>query len=557
MRLGQKNLLYSMVLAGVMMLFLIGYFICMLPSLYVDHMAEQNLKSAYEQHMAYMKNGSYQDVGVKNTTACFSLEIPMEGNLILVTGKAFSAEIKVRDQRLLELLDRCREKLENSGLSAGKTEDTGRDGRGTAIAGGEAPGFGLAEEMEELGEILKASVEKDSTLPVEIRLLYSGTAEEDFFNESMRIHSYSGGPVIFEFGIEDIYNRYTNYVAVEETENSMVFSVLPIVAPNVNEIRPVVLGSLPMLGAVILLLVLLFSQMYSGGIVGPILRLVRHTREMEHAQNSGVKRLSEEWPDRKDEVRELADTLDDFYAQIRESYRELEEKNQELKEENRRQEVFLRASSHQLKTPVAAALLLVEGMINDIGRYRDTKVYLPKVKEQLLSMRSMVEDILYLNHCGQDGRLLQVDVGRLLEERLRSCQVELTEKGISAEFCGQKDLVVCTDETMIVQILDNLLSNAVKYTPREGSVRILPEACNREGKPGIRIENSGVTIPGELLPHVFEPFVSGSHEKNAASDSHGLGLYIASYYAKKLGITLRVENGDNCVVASVVFPQET
>ncbi len=492
MRLGQKNLLYSMVLAGVMMLFLIGYFICMLPSLYVDHVAEQNLKSAYEQHMAYMKNGSYQDVGVKNTTACFSLEIPMEGNLILVTGKAFSAEIKVRDQRLLELLDRCREKLENSGLSAGKTEDTGRDGRGTVIAGGEAPGFGLTEEMEELGEILKASVEKDSALPVEIRLLYRGRAEEDFFNESLRIHSYSGGPVIFEFGIEDIYNRYTNYVAVEETENSMVFSVLPIVAPNVNEIRPVVLGSLPMLGAV-----------------------------------------------------------------IRESYRELEEKNQELKEENRRQEVFLRASSHQLKTPVAAALLLVEGMINDIGRYRDTKVYLPKVKEQLLSMRSMVEDILYLNHCGQDGRLLQVDVGRLLEERLRSCQVELTEKGISAEFCGQKDLVVCTDETMIVQILDNLLSNAVKYTPREGSVRILPEACNREGKPGIRIENSGVTIPRELLPHVFEPFVSGSHEKNAASDSHGLGLYIASYYAKKLGITLRVENGDNCVVASVVFPQET
>ena len=44
---------------------------------------------------------------------------------------------------------------------------------------------------------------------------------------------------------------------------------------------------------------------------------------------------------------------------------ELEEKNRELAEENERQEIFLRSSSHQLKTPIAAALLLVDGMLNE------------------------------------------------------------------------------------------------------------------------------------------------------------------------------------------------
>lgn len=576
MKLGRKNLLYSMALAGILMLLLIGYFICMLPSLYVNHVMEQNLKSIREQHKAYMETGSYEGVGVRNVTACFSLEIPREGNLILVTGKAFSAEIQVRDQGLAEILDRCRVKLETNGYSSREKAETDPlnvqagegqagsvwEGKKTDFAmavgkiSGRADKFGLAEEMEELAEMLKDSIGNNSAFPVEIRLLPTGGAEGEFFNESVRVHSYSEGFVIIESCIEDAHNRFANYMALEKTENSLVISVLPVVAPDVNEIRPVVLGSLPMLGAVIVLLVLLFSQMYSGGIVSPILRLVRHTREMEQVKDSAVKPLAEEWPNRKDEVRELADTLDDFYMQIRESYRKLEEKNRELKEENRRQEVFLRASSHQLKTPIAAALLLVEGMINEIGRYKETKIYLPKVKEQLLSMRRMVEDILYLNRYSGDGRLLRVEVGRLLEERLRSCQVELAERRISVELYGQEEFAVCADEVMIVQILDNLLSNAVKYTPEKGAVRIFLESCNGDGKPEIRIENSGVTIPEDLLPHVFEPFVRGSHENNAASDSHGLGLYIASFYAKKLGVALSVRNEGNCVVSSVIFPSE-
>ena len=65
MGLRQKNLLYSMVLAGVMMLFLIGYFIYMLPSLYVEHVMEQNLRSIREQHTAYMEKGSY-DGGMRS-----------------------------------------------------------------------------------------------------------------------------------------------------------------------------------------------------------------------------------------------------------------------------------------------------------------------------------------------------------------------------------------------------------------------------------------------------------------------------------------------------------
>lgn len=532
MRLGKKNLLYSMALAGVMLLFLVGYFMYMLPSLYVDYMMEQNLKSIRLQHQTYMEQGSYEGIRVKNSTACISVEFPREGDFFLVTGKAFSARFQIRDERLRRILDSCRERL--------------FEARGD-LQTGEA--LDLEEELRQLGEIFQESVAEEQKLPVSVEWS-SLPYETEYRNESVKIHTYSGGLCIYETGVEDFSNRYTNYIAFEKTGERLVLSLLPVVSPDVDEIRPVVLQSLPMLGAVILLLVLLFSQMYSRGIVRPILELVLHTERMRYTKDFSVERFSQGESSGGDEVQELADTIDDLYQQIRESYRQLEEKNRELAEENERQEIFLRASSHQLKTPIAAALLLVDGMMNEVGRYRETRIYLPRVKEQLLSMRKIVEDILYLNHCAEDMRFQRIDIWKVLTEKLRSYQIALTDKRISVEMPREAKLLTETDEAMISQILDNLLSNAVRYTPGGGTIRI--DLVQAGGKKGIRIENFGVTIPGELIPHIFEPFVSGSHDRDGSGEaSHGLGLYIALYYARKLGFGLSVQNGEDSVITVI------
>ena len=534
MKLGRKNLAYSMTLAGIMLLFLVGYFIYMLPSLYVDHRMEENLRSIREQHSSYVKDHSYENVRVSNSAACYSLEIPKEGNRILIAGKAFSAELIIKDERIYEILERCREKL---AFSAGNPE------KESAVAElKEDFGIDLEEEAEAVAKIFQETV-GDTDLPVELKLLYHQGIEDGFFGESVRWHYYSGNLVVMEASISDADNHYTNYVAVEQTDKSLIMSYLPVLTPGMDEIRPVVLQSLPMLGAVVWLLVLLFSQLYSKGIVNPLETLVRHTKEMKASGDFSVERLSGGWQDRKDEIGELAETLDNFYLQIRDSYRELEE-------ENKRQEVFLRASSHQLKTPIAAALLLVDGMINEVGRYKDTRCYLPKVKQQLLSMRKMVEDILYLNHCAENISFKQVDVGKLLEERTLACRIVLADRKLRVDYEQNSGLTAYTDELMLQQIVDNLLSNSIRYTPEGGHIRI----SLQEGK-RVRIENYGVRIPEELLPHVMEPFVSSSHERDSSgARSHGLGLYIASYYAKKLGILLSVSNGKDSVAAELTFP---
>lgn len=540
MGLGRKNLVYSLALAGAMMMFLIGYFMYMLPSLYVDYTMEQNLQSVREQHNDYVRTGSYEGVAVKNSAACFSMEILMDEDRIFVTGKSFSAEIIVKEQRLQGILERCRKKI-------GVLSDSHFDIKG---------------ELEELSDVFTELMEKDFW-PIEFRLL-NRWEEEEFFNESVKVHFYSDHMYIIEAGIEDSENHYTNYIVFEQREGSIVFTLLPVVAPDMDEIRPVVLRSLPMLGAVILFMVLLFSRMYSRGIVIPVVKLVRRAEEMKSALDSmgkigayakcaisgtGGKKeylASEAAEHEQNEIKELGSTLEDFYQQIRKSLNMLEEKNRELEEENERQEIFLRASSHQLKTPIAAALLLADGMINEVGRYRDTKMYLPKVKEQLLSMKKIVEDILYLNHCTENIHPQPMDVEELLRERLRAYQIPIAEKDILVEWKKNGGLTIVADELILSQILDNLLSNGVKYTPAGGRIGI--SICQQEKRNEIRIENFGVTIPEDLLPHIFEPFVSGSHGPESVG-SHGLGLYIASYYARKSGFSLLIYNGEDSVVA--------
>lgn len=535
LKLGRRNLFYSMILAGCMLAFLVGYFVYMLPSLYVDYTMEQNLKAIKEQHRSYVEKGNYGEIQIKNPTSCFSVKIPDEGDSIFIASKMFSAEVKVTDERLMRIFTEFRECLKSY---------SGQEEFAPDVLKSRFEGKG-----ENWAEILQEVFSKNLSLPFQIRSKELGNMESEYRNEYEKIHLVSDEFIVLEMGIEDADNKYVNYLAVGRKEDSLIMTYLPVMTPDMNEIRPIVLQSIPMLGAVIFLLVLLFSQIYSREIVTPIVQLVRHTQHRKDAYAFEVSPMEEKWGKRGDEIGMLAVTVEELYQKLRASYEELEEKNQRLEEENKRQEVLLRASSHQLKTPISAALLLVDGMKNNIGKYQDREKYLPKVKEQLLSMKKMVEDILFLNHCGENLDFQNVELRKVLETQLALYRITITDKQLDISVEGLQAKILYTDETALTHILSNLLSNAVNYTPPGERIRILLE----EEK--LTIQNWGSHINEDLLPHIFDPFVSGNHNKKESSqNSHGLGLYIAAYYAKKTSLRIKINNTGDSVVTLLYFP---
>lgn len=550
MGLRKKTFLYSVVLALIMIVFVIGYFVLMLPSLYVDYVLNSNLESAVEIQKGYMEERSYDNLTVKNPSSVYTLEIPNTGDEVYLAGKFFKATVVVRNEELLDFLNQIRSGMGGAESSdwlqamSGLKDPSGAEGSGENVSdSGNLDGEDFTQFIvlwqDKFKEIFAGHNLISENFPIEIKMEPKG-GEQVYKGEYSKLHTVSGDIIVYEGGVSDGSYSYTTYVAMGRTQDALIITVLPTMTPQMEEIRPIVMGSLPMIVAVIFLVVLVSSGFFAGRIVNPIIRLANHAESAGiagHFETDEFTFVS----DRKDEIGTLERNLQELYTRLRDSYDDLACKNHMLEEENERREVFLRASSHQLKTPIAAALLLVEGMLNEVGKYKDTKTYLPEVKQQLLSMRKIVEDILYLNYHAKDMQQEDVAVEVLAQELVRAYAVQAEDKKLQVIIDGKG--IVQTDREMLKKIADNLLSNAVQYTPEQQKIVIEIDDMK------LCMTNYGVTIDEELLPNVFEPFVSSDGSRKG----RGLGLYVAAYYSKLAGYKLKIENIENGVRAELYF----
>ena len=555
MGLSKKTYFYSLVLAFIMTAFLIIYFALMLPSLYVEYVKESNLQSVMEVQKQYLDKRNYDEIKVRNPFNTVTVEIPLEGNEIYLTGKYFRMKAEVLDQDLQGLFQETKRLLkkggqENRGQEIGDQEtgdqkigDQEKAGRETARQGSEGEEWeALAAVWKEKGEAFLSEISHEMSMlsqenPIEITL-ESNTEGSAFTEEYTRIHASSEGTVVYEAGVSDGSNNYTNYVAFDVEDEGIVVTLMSTVTPQMEEIKPVIFGSLPMICVVVFLLVLIASHFFSGKIVTPIIRLANHAQTAQYDEDMEP----EPFPDSgKDEVAALGNALNQLYEKLRESNRELSHKNALLEEENERQEVFLRASSHQLKTPISAAMLLIESMMDQVGKYKDVNMYLPEVKEQLKAMRKIVEDILDLNHHAVHLEKEEVSLEALVKEGAAAYKVQMESKKQSLSVSGKINMI--TDREILRTIIDNLISNAVVYSPQGANIEITIKG------EGLFVTNYGVRIEEELLPDLYRPFVSSDTKHKGK----GLGLYIVAYYARLLGMETKIENLDNGVKSSLLF----
>lgn len=545
MSLSKKTFLYSIVLAVIMVAFVTGYFTLMLPSLYVDYVKRGDLDSAVELQKGYMENRSYDGLTVKNPSAAVSIEIPWEGDAVYAAGKFFSLTVEVRDEELRMFLAQLRKIARGLGSANGY-------GQGEVLPEGGASSF---EEVSAFwdgwGKRLrdKFALQEENAGQYPVRVQARGRQEQGIYREEYaKIHTMDSGILVYEMGVSDGDYGYTTYLAMAQTDQAFILTILPTMTPRMGEITPIVLESLPMIVAVVFLVILMLAKFFSGRIVNPVIRLAdyaENARLADRFEGEAFGAVGRETAERGgDEIAALGRSLRELYDRLHKSYLELEEKNRFLEEENSRKEVFLRSSSHQLKTPVAAALLLVDGMIDGVGKYKNTGRYLPEVKSRLLAMKKIIEDTLYTLYLGGQGAERQrepVPVENLIGELTKAYAVQAGAKNL--DLAAEGEGVILTDVEMLKKILDNLFSNAVQYTAEGGRIEIRAD----EGE--ICIRNYGAQIGQALLPNIFDPFVSS----DAAGKGRGLGLYVAAYYSRLLGYELTVVNGENFVQAKVLF----
>lgn len=515
MGLSKKTFCYSILMAVLLIFFVIIYFVLMLPSLYVNYMEKENLKSVEAVQKHYMKERSYNGVKVKNPTGSITAEIPLHGSRIYLAGINYRVTVEVTDEALKDVLSQ----YQNAVLAADSLENV------------TLPDIDKETIKSLKQKLLPEQLMDSQNYPLSIDAKVD-TGLSEFKEKPSRIHLITNNLIIFEGGVKDKMNDYTSYFAAGKTEDSLILSFLPVMTPQITEIKSIVLESLSMIMAVVFFLVLIASWLFSRKIVNPIIRLSIYAQDISLGE-------SKEYPplmmQEQDEIGALGTALNELYDRLRSQYRT-------LAQENKRQEVFLRASSHQLKTPLAAALLLTDGMIEEMGKYKDTRTYLPVLKKQLLTMRKTVEDILYLNHCTDHLEYESLYPDQLLGEVLKSYEIHAEEKHLHISIKGSIP-AINSDREILKKIMDNLISNAIFYTPDGNEISIV--FYEKE----IQIHNAGAQIDEVLLPHIFDPFVSS----DTMQKGRGLGLYVVSYYAGIIGVKVSVNNEKAGVLACVLF----
>ncbi len=211
---------------------------------------------------------------------------------------------------------------------------------------------------------------------------------------------------------------------------------------------------------------------------------------------------------------------------------------------NRLKDDFLATLSHELRTPLNAILgytrMLRRGVFDETRREHALEV----VERNASTLTSMVEDVLDVSRivAGKIRLNVQpVDVARLLEDAIATVRPASDARGVSVHAVLDSTAgPVAGDAERLQQVMWNLLSNAVKFTPRGGrvEVRLEPVASHLE----IIVSDTGVGIPPEFLPHVFERFRQADSRFAREYGGLGLGLAIARELVHLHGGTIAAES---------------
>lgn len=197
---------------------------------------------------------------------------------------------------------------------------------------------------------------------------------------------------------------------------------------------------------------------------------------------------------------------------------------------------FISNISHELRTPLASLKALVDTLRD--GALEDppaARRFLDRIETEIDSMTQMVQELLELSRI-ESGRvpfrLAPVLVTEIVLPAVERLRAQAERAGLTVTVQVPEGLPsVLADVERAQQVVSNLVHNAIKFTPAGGSVSISAVLANDEVI--VSVQDTGVGIPADDLPRVFERFFKG--ERARSGEGTGLGLAIAKHIVQSHG----------------------
>ncbi len=207
---------------------------------------------------------------------------------------------------------------------------------------------------------------------------------------------------------------------------------------------------------------------------------------------------------------------------------------------------FSADASHELRTPLTVLRGELEGIAQDPQLTAEMREMIGSALEETERLAKIVESLLVIS---------RLDAGEARMERARLDLTELTATTVEQLrlLAEDKDVTLVSDtpETVEIegdrarlkQVVVNLVDNAIKYTPAGGRVEV--RITQEDGHALLEVKDTGVGIPAQALPHIFERFYRVDKARSRAIGGTGLGLAIVKSICTAHGGQVNVESTEN------------
>lgn len=294
------------------------------------------------------------------------------------------------------------------------------------------------------------------------------------------------------------------------------------------------LWSLP----VALLLSMAFGWFIAGRSLRPVDEITRSARQIT-ASNLGL-RLPV--PPSNDEIARLTETLNEMIARLETSFGQIRQ--------------FTSDASHELKTPLAILMGELEVALRRPMREDEYRATLASCLEEVERLTQVVQGLLELSRAetGQVTIMREpVRFSALVADVCDDVMLIAETKRIDLTTIIRPGISVTGDKVRLHQALLNVIENAVKYTPDEGSVRVEVDVV--DGRARLVVADSGVGIPADQLPFIYDRFFRVDKARSKSIVGTGLGLSIVKWIVDAHDGTIEAMSADGKGTTVIVtFP---
>jgi heavy metal sensor kinase len=241
--------------------------------------------------------------------------------------------------------------------------------------------------------------------------------------------------------------------------------------------------------------------------------------------------LSERLP-----VAESGDELERLSISLNHMISRLEEAVQSSKR-------FVADASHELRTPLTVLRGELESLMADPQMTARMREMLGSLLEEVDRLTAVVEGLLALSRLDAGearSAWTAFDLAELVATTADQMSLLAEDKGITVTCDAPQPVMVEGDQSRMKQVIVNLLDNAIKYTPAAGSVRL--RVARDDARAVLEVADTGIGIPREALPHVFERFFRVERSRTREQGGAGLGLSIVRSICIAHGAVVEVDS---------------